>query len=89
MFYAETPGPTPEYLLRRERNFNIEPPVSPFAIMRRAYPYRGENSGPARMIVGDLTPRPGLREQNLPIGDIARRGAVIPSGARPRGCYRR
>jgi hypothetical protein len=33
---------------------NIEPPASPYAIMRRVHPYRGENSGPARTIVGEL-----------------------------------
>jgi hypothetical protein len=30
------------------RDCNIEPPASPYAIMRRAYPYRGENSGPGK-----------------------------------------
>jgi hypothetical protein len=30
--------------------------------MRRAGPYRGENSGPARMIAESLTPKPGIRE---------------------------
>jgi Transposase IS116/IS110/IS902 family len=27
---------------------NIEPPASPYAIMRRVHPYRGENSGPGK-----------------------------------------
>jgi hypothetical protein len=76
-FYAETTGRRQSTCCGATAIFNIEPPVSPFAIMRRAYPYRGENSGPARMIVGDLTPRPGLREQNLPIGDVARREALL------------
>jgi hypothetical protein len=31
-----------------DRDCNIEPPASPNAIMRRAYPYRGENSGPGK-----------------------------------------
>src|SRR5262245_15544482 len=31
--------------------------------------YRGENSGPARMIMENLTPRPGIREHNLPFSD--------------------
>ena len=31
-----------------DRDCNIEPPASPYAIMRRAHPYRGENSGPGR-----------------------------------------
>ena len=30
----------------RPSDCNIEPPASPYAIMRRDYPYRGENSGP-------------------------------------------
>ena len=33
-----------------DRAFNIDPPASSYAIMRRAGPYRGENRGPARMI---------------------------------------
>jgi hypothetical protein len=31
-----------------DRDCNIEPPASPYAIMRRVYPYRGENSGPGK-----------------------------------------
>ena len=31
-----------------DRDCNIEPPALPYAIMRRAYPYRGENSGPGK-----------------------------------------
>ena len=31
-----------------DRDFNIEPPASPYAIMRRAYPYRGENNAPGK-----------------------------------------
>ena len=30
------------------RDCNIEPPASPYAIMRRDRPYRGENSGPGK-----------------------------------------
>jgi hypothetical protein len=37
-----------------DRDCNIEPPASPYAIMRRAYSYRGENSGPGKDIVGKL-----------------------------------
>ena len=33
---------------KADRDFNIEPPASSYAIMRRAYPYRGENSGPGK-----------------------------------------
>jgi len=39
---------------KADRDCNIEPPASPYAIMRRAYPYRGENSGPGKDIVGKL-----------------------------------
>ena len=31
-----------------DRDCNIEPPASPYAIMRRVCPYRGENSGPGK-----------------------------------------
>jgi hypothetical protein len=31
-----------------DRDFNIEPPASTYAIMRRVHPYRGENSGPGK-----------------------------------------
>ena len=31
-----------------DRDCNIEPPASPYAIMRRVHPYRGENSGPGK-----------------------------------------
>ena len=36
--------------------FNIDPPASSYAIMRRAHPYRRENMSPATMIVESLTP---------------------------------
>ena len=39
---------------KADRDCNIEPPASPYAIMRRVYPYRGENSGPGKDIVGKL-----------------------------------
>ena len=39
---------------KANRDFNIEPPASPYAIMRRVHPYRGENSGPGKDIVGKL-----------------------------------
>ena len=35
-------------LKQRDRAFNIDPPTSSYAIMRRARPYRGENSGPGK-----------------------------------------
>jgi len=37
-----------------DRDCNIEPPTSPYAIMRRAHPYRGENSGPGKDDHGEL-----------------------------------
>jgi hypothetical protein len=37
---------------KADRDCNIELPASPYAIMRRVHPYRGENS--ATMIVGEL-----------------------------------
>ena len=55
---------------KADRNCNIEPPAPPYAIMRRAYPYRERTVGPARISLESLTPRPGIREQNLPIGEI-------------------
>ena len=39
---------------KADRDCNIEPPASPYAIMRRACPYRGENSGPGKDIIGKL-----------------------------------
>ena len=36
------------------RAFNIDPPASSYAIMRRAGPYRGENSGPGKDDRGEL-----------------------------------
>ena len=39
---------------KADRDCNIEPPASPYAIMRRVYPYRGENGGPGKDIVGKL-----------------------------------
>ena len=37
-----------------DRDCNIEPPTSPYAIMRRAHPYRGENTGPGKDDRGEL-----------------------------------
>ena len=39
---------------KADRDCNIESPASHYAIMRRAYPYRGENSEPGKDIVGEL-----------------------------------
>ena len=37
-----------------DRAFNIDPPTSSYAIMRRACPYCGENSGPGKERCGEL-----------------------------------
>ena len=37
-----------------DRAFNIDPPASSYAIMRRAHPYRGENSEPGKDDRGEL-----------------------------------
>jgi hypothetical protein len=59
-------------LNQRDCACNIDPPASSYAIMRRAGPYRGENSvGPTRMIAESLTPKPGIREHNLPLAYIS------------------
>jgi hypothetical protein len=51
-------------LTQRDRACNIDPPASSYAIMRRARPYRGENSGPGKDFAESLTPRPEIREHN-------------------------
>jgi hypothetical protein len=43
-----------DFVRASEGRPRLQPPASPYAIMRRAYSYREENSGPARMIVGEL-----------------------------------
>ena len=53
---------------KADRDFNIGPPASPYAVMRRAYPYRGENR-PGK-VVESLTPRPGIREHNRREADL-------------------
>jgi hypothetical protein len=39
-----------DFCARREddRDCNIQPPASPYAIMRRVHPYRGDDSGPGK-----------------------------------------
>jgi 8-oxo-dGTP pyrophosphatase MutT (NUDIX family) len=37
-----------------DRAFDIDPPTASYAIMRRARPYRGENSGPGKDRCGEL-----------------------------------
>src|SRR5262245_5144050 len=46
-----------------KRASHIDPPKSPSAIMRRASPERGENSGPGKGLHRELDPGPGIREQ--------------------------
>jgi hypothetical protein len=41
-----------------DRAFNIDPPTPSYAIMRRARPYRGENSGPGKERFGELDTKP-------------------------------
>ena len=41
-------------LEQRDRDCNIDPPTSSYAIMRRARPYRGENSEPGKDDHGEL-----------------------------------
>ena len=41
-------------LYQRDCACNIDPPASSYAIMRRAGPYRGENSGPGKDDRGEL-----------------------------------
>ncbi|MGO9574273.1 MAG: hypothetical protein ACLPTQ_08090, partial [Terriglobales bacterium] len=52
------------------------PPASSYAIMRRASPYRGENSGPGKDDRESLTPRPGIREHNRGIADSGKPNAL-------------
>src|SRR5579859_1321589 len=68
-----------------DRACNIDPPASSYAIMRRACPYRGENSGPGKDDVESLTPRPGIREQNLLIADM---GLTARNDANDPGCVK-
>jgi hypothetical protein len=61
----------------------IELAASPYAIMRRVCPYRGENRGPGKEIAESLTSNPGIREHNLPPADScgAACGASQKAGA--------
>ena len=71
---------------KADRDCNIEPPASPYAIMRRVYLYRGENSGPGkgRSLEG-LTSRPGIREQYLPKAEVRWTGRLRQSALRQSG----
>ena len=59
-------------LERAKRASHIDPPASPYAIMRRASPYRGENPGPGKDGLGELDPTPGIRERPRPEAGISR-----------------
>ena len=71
----------PGFAMLQESNraSHIDPPASSYAIMRRAYPYRGENRGPGEDVDGELDRRPGIREQP---GSRAERLASSKSGPR-------
>ena len=64
-------------LARANRASHIDPPASSYAIMRRACPYRGENPGPGKDVHGELDHRPGIREQNWLICDLARMSVFL------------
>src|SRR5262249_16367322 len=56
-------------LEQRNRDCNIDPPTSSYAIMWRARPYRGENSGPGRDDRGELdTQARNYRTQSARLG---------------------
>jgi hypothetical protein len=48
-----------------DRAFDIVPPTSSYAIMRRARSYRGENSEPGKIFVESLFPRPELENASI------------------------
>ena len=51
------------YLVERTaKAAGFDPPASSYAIMRRARPTAERTVGPASMIAGSLTPKPGIRE---------------------------
>jgi hypothetical protein len=64
-----------------DRAFNIDPPASSYAIMRRHAPTAERTMSPARMIVESLTPRPGIREQYRPGRDIKFPARAIRGGS--------
>ena len=75
-------------LEKGDRALNIDPPTVSYAIMRTAPPYRGENSGPATMIVESLKPRPGIGEQHRPTAEVRRPAhPIAPVGTVRRVVY--
>ena len=71
-----------------KRASHIDPPASSYAIMRRARPYRGENSEPGKDVRGELEPRPGIREQPGSDSVIAVMSAARPLFPRKRTSIR-
>src|SRR5690349_11762887 len=62
-----------------DRAFDIDPPTSSYAIMRRARSYRGANSDAGKDIRGELASTPGIREQHRPEADSGSgRSAQMP-----------
>ena len=70
-------------LERAKRASHIDPPASPYAIMRRASPYRGENPGPGKDGLGELDPTHGIRERPRSVADIE--GAIENCARQPNG----
>src|SRR5215831_10361385 len=59
-------------LKRANRASHIDPPASSYAIMRRACAPTAERTlDPARMFDEELDPRPGIREQPRPKGEVS------------------
>jgi hypothetical protein len=68
-----------------DRAFDIDPPTSSYAIMRRARSYRGENSEPGKDIREELASTPGIREQHRPEATLAAaRETRLDAAADPR-----
>ena len=60
---ARLTGFAVNYLVERTaKAAGFDPPASSYAIMRRARPTAERTVGPASMIAGSLTPKPGIRE---------------------------
>jgi hypothetical protein len=63
-----------------KRASHINPPASPYAIMRRACPYRGENHGPGKDVRESLTTDPELENSQDLFGHEASRLAAPQNG---------
>jgi len=68
-------------LNQRDCVCNIDPPTSSYAIMRRARPYCGENSGPGKERCGELTSNPELENSigQIRSSDDVRRATALTS----------